>query len=140
MYYKLTMRKWSMFSNIFGSKKVKGPYKQIIIIRVDIKMGKGKIAAQASHASVSAYIQTKSKHPSVADEWILSGQKKVVLKVNSEDELIQMFRAAKDQGIPAVLITDAGKTQIPSGTKTALGVGPWSEEILDKLFGDLKLL
>ncbi len=126
-----------MFDFLRGKSK---EYKQIIIIRTDLNMGKGKIAAQASHASVSAYLLTNDKHPDVAREWINQGQKKVVLKVNAEDDLIRLFRKAKDEGIPSVIITDAGRTQIPSGSKTAVGIGPWDEQTLTRLFGDLKLL
>jgi len=115
-------------------------YKQIIIIRTDLGMNKGKIAAQASHASVSAYLLTKNKYSDIANKWVDNGQKKIVLRVSGEKDLISQFQKAVESGIPAIIISDAGKTQIPSGSKTAVGIGPWNEEELDRLFGDLKLL
>lgn len=115
-------------------------YKQVIIIRADLKMGKGKIAAQSSHASLAAFKKTEKKHIDVAREWEMEGQKKIVLKVNSEEDLIENFQLAKSNEIPAELIKDAGHTQIEPGTVTCVGIGPWDEEELDKLFGKLKLL
>ncbi|MFC2163009.1 peptidyl-tRNA hydrolase Pth2 [Candidatus Altiarchaeota archaeon] len=110
-------------------------YKQAIIVRTDLGMGKGKIAAQASHASVSA--ADKSPHTSL---WKMQGQKKIVLKIAGERELVTLFQDAKDQGLPAALIEDAGHTQIAPGTKTCVGIGPAPEEDIDELIGELKLL
>jgi len=115
-------------------------YKQIIIMRTDLKMSKGKLAAQASHASVSSFIETENKNPNAARSWLEGGQKKVVLKVSGENELIEQFRKAKENNLVAIIISDAGRTQIPAGSKTAVGIGPWNEKELDILFGELKLL
>ena len=115
-------------------------YKQTIVIRADLKMGKGKIAAQTSHASLTAYNKVRSTHPEIAKEWEREGQKKVVLRVNSEDELLEYLQKAKDANIPCELIRDAGHTQIEPGTMTCFAAGPWKEEELDKVFGKLKLL
>ncbi|HIH22954.1 TPA: peptidyl-tRNA hydrolase [Candidatus Micrarchaeota archaeon] len=115
-------------------------YKQTIIIRSDLKMGKGKIGGQCSHASVSAYNVTRKKFPEIANEWEQEGQKKIVLKVEGESELLEQFRKAKDAGIPCELIRDAGHTQVEPGTITCIGIGPWNERKLDELFGKLKLL
>ena len=115
-------------------------YKQVIIMRADLKMGKGKMAAQCSHASLAAFKKTEREHIEVARQWEMEGQKKVVLKVNSKEELIENFELAKRGEIPAELIRDAGHTQIEPGTHTCVGIGPWDEEELDKLFGKLKLL
>ena len=115
-------------------------YKQTIVIRADLKMGKGKIAGQCSHASVSAYNKVRKSYPDIAKKWEAEGQKKVVLKVQSEEELFEYFQAGKDTGIPCELIRDAGHTQLEPGTITCFGAGPWDEEELDKVFGKLKLL
>lgn len=115
-------------------------YKQAIVIRNDLKLGKGKIGGQCAHASVSAYNKTRIKNPEIAKEWENEGQKKIVLKVNSEEELLRYFDQIKRAGIPAELIRDAGKTQIEAGTITCFGAGPWKEEELDKILGKLKLL
>jgi len=114
--------------------------KQVIIVRADLKMGKGKLSAQVAHASLAAFKKTEKKYPDIAREWEMEGQKKVVLKVGSESELIENFELAKREEIPAELIRDAGHTQIEPGTLTCVGIGPWDEEKLDELFGKLKLL
>jgi len=115
-------------------------YKQVIVVRTDLEMGKGKIAAQCSHASLSAYNHVRERYPDIAEDWEKEGQKKVVLKVKGEDELIKYLVNARDFGVPCELISDAGLTQIPSGTPTCFGAGPWAENDLDKIFKELKLL
>ncbi len=103
-------------------------------------MSKGKIAAQAAHASLRAYLKVKNSFPEKVSQWLMEGEAKVVLKVPSEEELIKQFNLAQTNNIPAVLIRDAGHTQIAPGSKTAVAIGPWEEEELDRLFGELKLL
>jgi len=115
-------------------------YKQTIVIRADLKMGKGKIGGQCSHASVSAYERIRKSHPDIAREWFMQNQKKIVLKVESEEELLEYFQKGKEAGIPCELIRDAGHTQLEPGTITCFGAGPWDEDELDRLFGKLKLL
>ena len=103
-------------------------------------MSKGKLAAQSSHASLTSYNKVRSIDSAIAKEWEQEGQKKVVLKVNSESELLEYFQKAKMAGIPCELIRDAGHTQLEPGTLTCFGAGPWDEKELDKIFGKLKLL
>jgi len=112
----------------------------MIVIRSDLQMGKGKIAAQGSHASLMAYEKVKSKNPEIASAWRSEGQMKVVLKVGSEEELLEYYNKAKGAGIPCELVRDAGHTQIEPGTLTCFGAGPWKENELDVVFGKLKLL
>lgn len=114
--------------------------KQVIIVRADLEMGKGKTAAQAGHAAISSYLIAQSAHKDVARAWIDSGQKKVVLKVDGEDALLRFYEAFKFKKIPCALVTDAGLTEIPPGTKTALGIGPWDSKEIDLLTRGLKLL
>ncbi|MCK4319535.1 peptidyl-tRNA hydrolase Pth2 [Candidatus Micrarchaeota archaeon] len=111
--------------------------KQVILIRTDLKMGKGKIAAQVAHASLSAYKNAPKK---LKEEWERTGMKKVVLKVESEDELLDFQRICNTEGFPCSLIRDAGHTQIEPGSITSLGAGPYDENALDRVFGKLKLL
>jgi PTH2 family peptidyl-tRNA hydrolase len=115
-------------------------YKQTIVVRADLGMGKGKLAAQCSHASLSAYKAVARSNPDVARDWEEGGQMKIVLKVSGEDELLDFFRRGKAAGIPCELIRDAGHTQIEPGTLTCFGAGPWEERELDRVFGALKLL
>ncbi len=112
-------------------------YKQCIIIRVDLGMSRGKIAAQAAHASLAAYEKTPL---SARVAWKNEGQKKVVLKAGNLNELLSLHREAEKAGLPTALITDAGLTQLEPGTVTALGVGPAPSGELDRIFGKLKLL
>lgn len=111
--------------------------KQTIAVRTDLGMGDGKLAAQVAHASLKAYENADSQ---VADDWKRTGATKVVVKVGSEDELLQLEREARAANLPHALVRDAGRTQIESGTATALGVGPASDERVDAVTGDLKLL
>lgn len=110
--------------------------KQAIVARTDIGMGKGKLAAQVAHASLSAYEDTGQR---ARKRWKGEGQKKVVLKGGSEDELFRLAEKARAEGLPHAIIRDAGHTQLDPGTVTALAVGPADDELVDKVTGDLSL-
>jgi len=114
-------------------------YKQAIVIRADLSMKQGKRCSQVAHASVEALEKTKTKFPDWVEEWRNTGTQKVVLKVGSEKELLELFESIKKE-IPTALIRDAGKTQIPSGSKTCIGIGPGPENIINKYTKELKLL
>ena len=116
---------------------MKFEYKQCIVIRLDLHLSKGKLAAQAAHAAVSACEKAK---PSIRSAWKAEGQKKVVLAVDDLNELFELEAEAKRFGLPNAMIEDAGLTEVPPGTITALGIGPAKNEELDKLTGNLKLL
>lgn len=111
--------------------------KQVILIRTDLKMPKGKAAAQAAHASVEAVLKSSDK---IVESWRSEGMKKVVLKVSDEKELIRYFQHAKDCGLTAAMITDAGKNYVAPGTKTAVAIGPDYEDKIDEVTGNLKML
>jgi len=81
--------------------------KQVIIIRSDLGMGKGKIAAQSSHASLAAYEKTLKKEPKWVEAWKEQGQAKIVLKVAGKKELLELFEKLKNL-FPTCLIKDAG--------------------------------
>ena len=115
-------------------------YKQVIIIRTDLKMGSGKKCAQACHASVSASDDVRVKNQAIWKNWKNSGQKKVVLKVDYMGQLGVIYSQLQKQKIPCFLVKDAGLTQLAPGTTTALGIGPALSEYIDKITGELKLL
>ncbi len=115
-------------------------FKQVIIVRKDLKLPKGKLCVQIAHAAVSAYIEAKKEKPEWAREWLKQGQKKIVVKVNSLQELEERKKMAEELGLPTALIADAGLTVLEPGTITCLGVGPAPSDIIDKVSGDLKLL
>ncbi|WP_267642406.1 peptidyl-tRNA hydrolase Pth2 [Haloarchaeobius amylolyticus] len=110
--------------------------KQAIVARTDIGMGKGKLAAQVAHASLSAYEDAGRK---ARNEWKGSGQKKVVLKASSEHELFELADRAEREGIPHAIVRDAGHTQLDPGTVTTLAVGPADDDLVDRVTGDLSL-
>jgi PTH2 family peptidyl-tRNA hydrolase len=112
-------------------------WKQCLIIRSDIKMSCGKKCAQVAHAAISAYERAETP---VKKAWLNEGQKKVILKVENERTLFELKTIAQNAGIAAAMITDAGLTEIPPGTITALGLGPAKSEDLDKITSDLSLL
>ncbi|MCA9477981.1 MAG: peptidyl-tRNA hydrolase Pth2 [Nanoarchaeota archaeon] len=112
-------------------------YKQVIIVRNDLKLPKGKLAAQCAHASVEGVLKADKD---VVSSWRRSGMMKIVVKVESESDLYKYAQLAKDKRLPVSIITDAGKTVVAPGTTTCCGVGPASEDELDAITGDLKLL
>jgi len=114
-------------------------YKQVIVLRADLNMSCGKAAAQACHAALMASEKARRRQPSWWQAWMKEGQRKIVLKVNSEDELLEKEREAKKAKIPFALISDMGLTELPLGTITALGIGPAPEVMIDKITGSLPL-
>ncbi|MGQ9538896.1 MAG: peptidyl-tRNA hydrolase Pth2 [Candidatus Bathycorpusculaceae bacterium] len=115
-------------------------YKQVIAFRSDLKMGKGKIAAQAGHAAVSASEEARKRRKEWFKAWLNEGQCKIVVKVKSEKELLELKKQANELGLPCALIRDRGLTEIPPGTITCLGIGPAPAELTDKITGKLPLL
>ena len=115
-------------------------YKQVIVFRSDLKLSRGKMAAQAGHAAVSAAEEARKRRREWFEGWVDEGQCKIAVKVKSEKELSELESAAKDLGLPNALIVDRGLTQIPEGTVTCLGIGPAPESLVDKLTGKLRLL
>lgn len=115
-------------------------YKLVLVVNNSLKMGKGKVAAQCSHASVLAYRQAALHTPDILRKWESSGQMKVVVKVDDETALHELMGSARKVGLLTSLVRDAGRTQIPSGSKTVLGIGPGCKELVDTVTGHLKLL
>lgn len=115
-----------------------GRLKQMIILRTDLKMRRGKEIAQGAHASMGAYLAHR-RDPFVR-MWLDGPFAKVAVGVNSEAELIALHEVALKDGIPCCLITDAGRTEFNGvPTKTALAIGPGDPEKIHALTGDLKL-
>lgn len=110
--------------------------KQAIVARTDIGMGRGKLAAQVAHASLSAY---EKADPQARRQWKGEGQKKIVLKAGSESELFALAETADREGVVHAVIRDAGHTQLDPGTVTTLAVGPAGDDAVDRVTGDLSL-
>lgn len=100
-------------------------------------MSCGKTCAQAAHAAITAYERADQN---MRKKWFLEGQKKVVLKAKGERDLFELKTLAERAGISTGLVRDAGLTEIPPGTVTALGLGPARSEDLDRITSSLPLL
>ena len=115
-------------------------FKQVILIRTDLKMGTGKKCAQSCHASVSASDLIRVQNKNAWKIWKNTGQKKVVIKVKDMEELIEIIKKLESNKILYFVVKDAGLTQLTPGTTTAIGIGPVESSRIDKITGDLKLL
>ena len=115
-------------------------YKQVIVVRADLSLSKGKAAVQAGHAAVSAAEEARKRHKPWWEGWISEGQCKIAVRVKNEKELLELEGQAKDLALPNALIVDRGLTEIPPGTVTCLGIGPAPAEKIDELTGRLPLL
>ena len=113
--------------------------KQVIILRKDLKMSKGKAAAQASHAAVSSAVKSMKKYPNTFNKWWNGGQMKIILAVDSEEMLDEIEARVKRTGVLVSKINDAGRTQLPPNTATALGIGPHAQMDVEKITSTLKL-
>lgn len=115
-------------------------YKQAFIVRKDLAMGVGKIAAQVAHAAVIACEEVKRYNQSWFNGWMNTGQAKIVLKVTNQTELMEITKLAFSYHLPVSKIIDSGLTQIPHGTWTCIAIGPAPAELIDKITKGLKLL
>ena len=111
--------------------------KQAILVRMDLKMDKGKLATQACHASVESVLKSDGN---VVNAWREEGMKKIVLKVADKKELLELKKKAESLGLVTALITDAGLTFFKKPTVTCLAIGPDEDEAIDKVTKELKLL
>ena len=114
-------------------------FKQVIILRKDLKMTKGKAAAQASHAAVASAIKSMRERQKEFTIWWRNGQTKIILAVESEEELLNLEAKLRRTGVVMAKINDAGRTQLPPGTTTALGVGPHAQMDVERITSNLKL-
>lgn len=112
-------------------------YKLVLVVRRDLNMGVGKIAAQCSHAAVSAY-QKSGKY--MLFRWYLNGYKKVVLSCPDEQAMNNIKKQASDLRLLTTLVRDAGLTEVEPNSTTVLAVGPGNEEVVDQVTRHLKLL
>jgi peptidyl-tRNA hydrolase len=111
--------------------------KQVIVVNRSLALPKGKLAAQVAHAAVGAFIAA-TEQSQVA--WLQIGMPKIVVYAADADALIQLEARAREQQIPACLVHDAGRTVLPAGTITCLGLGPAPAERIDQLTGELLLV
>jgi len=122
-----------------ASKKGSMQYKLVIVVRDDLEMSTGKLAAQVAHAAVTCALEAKSKKAKWFSEWYKEGQRKVVLRARDLDELRFLKDEAYRAGLPLTMISDAGMTELPPNTTTCLGIGPGPENAIDPITGSLPL-
>ncbi|WMV58910.1 hypothetical protein MTR67_052295 [Solanum verrucosum] len=115
-------------------------FKMVLVVRNDLKMGKGKIAAQCSHATLGLYKKLHNRAPKALNSrWEMCGQVKVVVKIESEDDMLVLQERAKSINIPTHITIDAGRTQIAPNSRTVMAIlGP--ADMVDNVTGGLKLL
>lgn len=122
--------------------------KQVIVVRKDLNMRKGKVGAQCAHASLSVFLgrgNATGKSVTIPlteamQAWMLSGSKKICVYVNSEEELIGVYQNAVKAGLPCSLITDRGDTEFKGvPTKTCCAIGPAFEAEIDPITKSLPL-
>src|SRR3989344_3735512 len=111
--------------------------KQVILVRADLKLPAGKMAAQVAHAALDAAFDSNKK---LVDAWRNSGAKKIVLKVADLKELESRLKHAEESGLIVSKITDAGHTVVKPGTITCGAIGPDASGKIDKVTGDLSVV
>jgi len=139
------------------------PTKQVIVWNNGLrnksggKIRAGKFAAQISHASMAfitrggyftkptmvdgaIFMNPNMSNPAEAEDWMENSFTKVVLKVNSDEELLEIYNKAKSAGLEVHLITDAGRTEFNGPTRTCVGIGPNYSELVDAITGHLELM
>ena len=126
-----------------GAERVE-TFKMVCLVRTDLGMGVGKIAAQCGHAVVGAYKNLVKANSSKWNEdlakWESTGHAKIVLKCKSKEELTALYESARDMGLNTYIVKDAGRTQIEPGSLTVCCIGPASSILIDKITGHLKLM
>ena len=124
------------------TQRSNGDCKMVLVVRTELGMGKGKIAAQCSHAALGCYKLAQKAVPEIVSDWESKGQPKIVLKLDSagEEGLYTLMQEARKRGIVSTVIRDSGRTQIERGTATVTGLGPSPSDLLDEITSHLKLL
>jgi peptidyl-tRNA hydrolase, PTH2 family len=111
--------------------------KLALVVRTDLRMGRGKIAAQVAHAAVTAVLESRDADVAA---WLSQGQPTVVLKVVTSEELLDLARQGRADGLIAEVVHDAGRTQVEPGTVTCCAIGPADNERVDRVTAGLPLL
>jgi peptidyl-tRNA hydrolase, PTH2 family len=121
-------------------------FKQVIVVRNDLNMRKGKMIAQGAHASIMFLVHRLcdaevGEKDHAIQEWLTHGMTKICVRADSEAELLEIAQKAQGAGLTVHVITDAGYTEFAGvPTKTCLAIGPDEEDKIDAVTGNLKLL
>lgn len=118
--------------------------KMVFLVREDLKMGAGKIAAQVAHAAVCLFDDITNEgdefHQTALEYWSEFGAKKIVLRGDNLETLTAAAKECKAKNIPYTMISDAGHTQVPAGSVTVLGIGVDTSEKINMVTGKFKLM
>ncbi|MAK05096.1 MAG: aminoacyl-tRNA hydrolase [Euryarchaeota archaeon] len=112
----------------------------VIITRKDLKLSSGKLAAQAGHAAVNCALTARKLKPKLLEEWRNTGSRKIVCQASNLEAMKRLYGEARELGLISEMIKDAGRTEIPAGTITLLGIGPGPRRVIDELTGSLPLV
>jgi peptidyl-tRNA hydrolase, PTH2 family len=112
--------------------------KLAVVVRADLDMGRGKIAAQVAHAAVAAVLGELDG--AGLAPWLRDGQPTVVLKVTTAEQLQDVVRQGRAAGLPVEVVNDAGRTQVTPGTATCCALGPAESHRIDAVTAGLPLL
>lgn len=115
-------------------------HKQVLVVRSDLGMGKGKMAVQCAHAAVSASEEARRMFPDWWRCWMQEGQAKVAVKIKGEDAILKLERQSREDRLPCNVVRDRGLTQVEPGTVTCIGIGPAPSDRVDPLTRSLALL
>lgn len=123
---------------------VEGEVRMTLVVRHDLKMGKGKAAAQCLHATLGLYKAITNENspaynPEMVQRWEYNGQAKITLQCPDQEAMDILLAQAVLVGVNAHVVHDAGRTQIAAGSATVLGLGPAPKSVLDEITGELKL-
>lgn len=131
--------------NSLSLNDIPGEVRMALVIRQDLGMQKGKVAAQCCHAALACYrlIATdplrESYNMALTQRWLSGGQAKITLKCPDKETMDELFAKALSLGVNSYVVHDAGRTQIAAGSATVLGLGPAPKAVMDQITGELKL-
>ncbi|CAN8026955.1 unnamed protein product [Ixodes persulcatus] len=117
-------------------------FKMVFVVNMELEMGMGKIAAQVGHAAVGLYrflLQDEPKYANMLLLWEDYGETKIALRADTTERLLELEKEAKALNLPTYLVQDAGRTQVPAGSNTVLGI-MGRLDVVDKVTGGLRLL
>ncbi|XP_062098162.1 uncharacterized protein LOC133804031 isoform X2 [Humulus lupulus] len=114
--------------------------KMVLVVRLDLKMKSGKIASQCAHAATGMYAELMQSRRSLLKQWEQCGQPKIVLTCKNQQEMNKLKEEADGIGLPTFVVADAGRTQVSSGSRTVLAIGPGPKVIIDSVTGKQNLL
>jgi len=124
----------------FEFQEASAPHKMVCLVREDLSMGAGKIAAQVAHGVLGAYRAALQSQPAAVEAWASGGEATIVLKVPNLLSLEQAVSQARSRGLTAYTVCDAGRTQVAAGTTTVGCIGPAPVPAIDAVTGTLSLL